>query len=100
MYSHLHLGGQRPSISYAKQFHCLLVAGNWSMIMGVMLALVSILLSYPLAHWLSLPLQVLAHISTLVFATLVKFGYIMRVVALNRFAGISTSFQDNRQENC
>ena len=63
--------------------------------MGVVLALVSILLSYPLAHWLSLPLQILAHISTLVFATLVKFGYIMRVVALNRFAGIPSPHQEN-----
>lgn len=95
MYSHLHLGGQRPSIQYARRFHCLLVAGNWSMIVGVALAIVSVLASYPLAHWLSLPLQILAHISTLVFATLVKFGYIMRVVALNRFAGFSTHHQDD-----
>ncbi|ASP40894.1 hypothetical protein CHH28_10140 [Bacterioplanes sanyensis] len=67
--------------------HWLLVLGNWGMLLGVVMTVVSVMLSYPLAHWLSLPMQILAHISTLVFATLVKFGYILRSIALNRFAG-------------
>ena len=87
MYSHFHLGGQRPDINNARGIHRLLVAGNWSMILGLLLTLISVWASYGLAHGLSISIQVLAHISTLIFATLVKFGYIMRSVALNRFCG-------------
>lgn len=90
MYSHFHLGGQRPDIHNARQFHCLLVAGNWIMILGAFLTLMSVIASYPLAASLSITAQILAHIGTLLFATVVKFGYIMRSVALNHFAGLQT----------
>ena len=88
MYSHFHLGGQRPDIHNARQFHCLLVIGNWGMILGLTLTVLSVLVSYTYAHWFSMSAQVLAHIGTLLFATVVKFGYIMRSIALNRFAGL------------
>jgi len=88
MYSHFHLGGRRPDIHNARQFHWLLVAGNWGMIFGLIFTLLSVLASYTYAHWFSMSVQVFAHISTLLFATMVKFGYIMRSIALNRFAGL------------
>ncbi len=62
----------------------LLHTGNFSMLAGLVLIIVSILASYQFAHLFSLSVQVSAHIGTLVFATVIKLGYITRCVALNQ----------------
>ena len=46
--------------------------------------LVTILLAYPLADWLAMGWQILAHIGTLLFAVGVKVAYVARLVFLSR----------------
>lgn len=89
MISQFHLAGPRPQISNADGIHRLLVLGNWGMLLGAVFTLLSVWLSYGLSQWLPLSLQIVAHISTLIFATAIKFGYILRCFALNRFAGFN-----------
>jgi len=85
MYSHLQLTGQLPDIADAHHYHKLLVAGNWAMIIGLAITVLSVLASYTFAHWFSISVQIVAHIATLLFATMIKFGYIMRSLALHQF---------------
>lgn len=84
MYSHLLLTGQLPNVASARRSHKLLVAGNWAMIIGLAITLLSVLASFILADWFSISTQVVAHISTLLFVTLIKFGYVMRLQALHQ----------------
>lgn len=89
MISQLHLKGPRPNIANAEQAHKLLVMGNWGMIFGVLMMVVSVIISFPFAAGVSLSIQIVAHIGTLIFAAVVKIGYILRSIALNRFAGFN-----------
>jgi hypothetical protein len=85
MYSHFQFSEQLPDIAHAERFQWLLLAGNWLMLMGLAGTVLSVEVSYVFAEQFSLMTQVIAHISTLLFATLIKFGYIMRCIALKGF---------------
>lgn len=57
--------------------------GNISMVVSVLGLMASIVISYPLEQILPLPVLVIGHIATLVFATAIKLGYIVRCTGLN-----------------
>jgi hypothetical protein len=69
----------------AANMQWLLIAGNWLMVLGLAGTVLSVEVCYVFADHFSLMTQVIAHISTLLFATLIKFGYIMRCIALKGF---------------
>ncbi|MCY0965271.1 hypothetical protein [Parathalassolituus penaei] len=54
------------------------------MALGGLMTLASVWSGYVLADHLSLLLQGLSHVSALLWAVLIKFGFIMRLSALNR----------------
>lgn len=62
----------------------LFAAGNWIMLIGLVLTIVSVLLGYVFANHLSLLAQGVSHITTPMWATLIKFGFIMRIAAESR----------------
>ncbi len=57
---------------------------HWGMFAGLMLCLAAISMAYGYHAHLSLGGQVAAHMSLIPFATLFKFSYIARLVALKR----------------
>lgn len=85
MYSHFQFSEQLPDIVHVERFQWLLLAGNWLMLMGLAGTVLSVEICYVFADQFSLMTQVVAHISTLLFATLIKFGYIMHCIALKGF---------------
>ena len=64
-------------------FQRLLVISHWSMILGLVFMVASVMVGYVFEEYFSLPTQVVAHISTLLFATLIKLGYVARLVAIH-----------------
>ena len=62
----------------------LFAAGNWTMLIGLVMTLFSVAMGYLFAEHLSLLMQGVSHISTPVWATLIKFGFIMRIAAESR----------------
>lgn len=58
----------------------LLLANNALCVSAVSFA-ITILISYPYASYFSLPIQILAHISTILLAAIFKVSYVMRCVA-------------------
>lgn len=59
-----------------------LTFANAALLVAVLALTGTVLASYPLAHHLSMPVQIAAHIGTLLFATLVKLSYILRLISL------------------
>jgi len=88
MYSHFQFSEQLPALPNAECLQWLLIAGNWLMLLGLAGTILSIEVCYVFADQFSLMTQVAAHISTLLFATLIKFGYIMRCIALKGFGEV------------
>ena len=83
-FSSLHLSSSQALTAELIGYQQLFVAGNWAMLLGLLMTLLSVVFSYTLAEQFSLLLQGLFHISTLLWATLIKFGFIMRFVAENK----------------
>ncbi len=88
MYSHFQFSEQLPAMPNAERLQWLLIAGNWLMLLGLAGTILSIEVCYVFDAQFSLMTQVAAHISTLLFATLIKFGYIMRCIALKGFGEV------------
>jgi len=61
----------------------LLTYANSALVISTLLMILTILLSYPFADLLSMQLQIVAHISTIIAATVVKISYVLRCVSLN-----------------
>lgn len=55
---------------------------NTALLVAVLALIVTVLVSYPFAEQLSMPVQIAAHIGTLLFATVVKLSYILRLISL------------------
>ncbi|KMQ76113.1 hypothetical protein [Marinobacter subterrani] len=61
-----------------------LIAANSGMVWSLLGLVLSIVLAYPLAHYVPMAVQVLAHVGTLLFAVGIKVSYIARLVFLSR----------------
>ena len=61
----------------------LLIGANWALLLSCLSLGVTVLFSYPLANLLSIKLQIVAHISTIIAATILKTSYVLRCIALS-----------------
>ncbi|WP_060981619.1 hypothetical protein [Vibrio splendidus] len=59
----------------------LLSVSNFSLAIPALLMLLSIIVAYPMADHFSLPIQIMAHISTILVAALLKISYVGRCLA-------------------
>ncbi len=85
MYAQFSISEQLPSIDYARNYQYCLAVGNWLMLISLALIGVCIALAYGFEHQMSIPALVAAHLAMIVFAGLIKIGYVMRAIALKAF---------------
>ena len=64
-----------------QRFQTLLSVSNFSLATTALLMLLSIIVAYPMADHFSLPIQIAAHISTILVAALLKISYVGRCLA-------------------
>ena len=64
-----------------QRFQTLLSISNFSLAITALLMLLSIIVAYPMADHFSLPIQIVAHISTILVAALLKISYVGRCLA-------------------
>ncbi|OBT23362.1 hypothetical protein A9263_09830 [Vibrio cyclitrophicus] len=64
-----------------QRFQTLLSVSNFSLAITALLMLLSIVIAYPLADHFSLSIQIVAHISTILVAALLKISYVGRCLA-------------------
>ncbi|MGF1824735.1 hypothetical protein L4D17_02880 [Vibrio splendidus] len=64
-----------------QRFQTLLSVSNFSLATTALLMLLSVIVAYPMADHFSLPIQIVAHISTILVAALLKISYVGRCLA-------------------
>lgn len=64
-----------------QRFQTLLSVSNFSLAITTLLMLFSIIIAYPMADHFSLPVQIVAHISTIIVAAFIKISYVGRCLA-------------------
>ena len=64
-----------------QRFQTLLSVSNFSLATTALLMLLSIIVAYPMADHFSLPIQIMAHISTILVAALLKISYVGRCLS-------------------
>ncbi|WP_373952740.1 hypothetical protein [Vibrio pomeroyi] len=64
-----------------QRFQTLLSVSNFSLAITALLMLLSIIVAYPMADHFSLPIQIVAHISTILVAAVLKISYVGRCLA-------------------
>ena len=62
----------------------LLFRANWAMVWSLLGLVLTVLMAYPMAHYLPMAIQILAHVGTLLFAVGIKVAYVARLVFLSR----------------
>ena len=64
-------------------FQRCIILGNWMMIITLMVTLGCLYISFVIEQQFSIPVQIAAHITTIVFAGLFKLGYVIRCVGVH-----------------
>jgi len=61
---------------------CILV-GNWLMILSLIIVSACLLITFAFEQYFSIGSQIVAHICTIIFAALVKLGYVIRCIGVH-----------------
>jgi len=85
MYSQFIIARQLPDVENALGFQKCLVIGNYLMVMSFLIVTTSLFITFAYDENFTISAQVLAHIATIIFAGLLKIGYVLRCVALHGF---------------
>lgn len=85
MYSQFFIARQLPDVENALGFQKCLIIGNYMMLLSLLIVLSSVCITFAFDQHFAISLQVLAHIATIIFAGLLKLGYVLRCVALHGF---------------
>ena len=85
MYSHFLIANQLPAIENALNYQKCLILGNWLMVIALMVVTACISINFIFETKFSISTQISAHIFTIIFAALLKIGYVLRCIALHGF---------------
>tara|TARA_B110000467_G_scaffold149161_1_gene155594 strand:+ start:149 stop:421 length:273 start_codon:yes stop_codon:yes gene_type:complete len=85
MYSQFFIARQLPNIENALGFQKCLVVGNYLMLLSLFIVASSVFITFGYDEHFTISAQISAHITTIVFAGLLKIGYVLRCVALHGF---------------
>lgn len=81
MYSQFTISAPLVSTSMQGSHKCL-VLGNWLLLLSCVVVLNSIAISFVFEDSFSITTQVFAHMATIVFAGVLKIGYVLRCIGL------------------
>lgn len=85
MYSQFTIANSLPSIPNALNFQKCLLIGNYLMIVSFFVVTSSIIINFAFDEFFAISVQIAAHIATIVFAALLKIGYVLRCIGLHGF---------------
>ncbi|WP_057830392.1 hypothetical protein [Colwellia sp. TT2012] len=85
MYSQFFIARQLPNISHALSLQKCLLIGNYLMLTSFLVVTGCIFITFGYDENFTMATQISAHIATIVFAALLKIGYVLRCVALHGF---------------
>ena len=71
-------------VDVAQDFYSkLLIGANTALAISALVMIITILFSYPFAELLTMQLQIVTHITTIIAATVLKISYVLRCISLN-----------------
>ena len=79
--SSIFLGQVNYSVNSNSLYYRVLSHANKMLCISLLGVLITLLISYPYAGYFSIPVQIFAHISTIVLAAIIKVSYVLRCVA-------------------
>ncbi|NQZ89429.1 MAG: hypothetical protein HRT54_17780 [Colwellia sp.] len=85
MYSQFTIANSLPSIPNALNYQKCLIVGNYLMIFSLFVVTSSIMINFAVDELFAIAVQISAHIATIIFAALLKIGYVLRCIALHGF---------------
>jgi len=85
MYSQFTIANSLPSIPNALNYQKCLIVGNYLMIFSLFVVTSSIMINFAFDEVFAISVQISAHIATIIFAALLKIGYVLRCIALHGF---------------
>ena len=85
MYSQFTIANSLPSIPNALNYQKCLIVGNYLMIFSLFVVTSSIMINFAFDEFFAISVQISAHIATIIFAALLKIGYVLRCIALHGF---------------
>ena len=85
MYSQFTIANQLPLTPYALNYQKCLILGNYLMIFSFLVVTSSIAINFAFDELFAMSVQISAHIATIIFAGLLKIGYVLRCIALHGF---------------
>jgi len=85
MYSQFFIARQLPNTENALGFQKCLVIGNYLMMVSMLIVASCVFITFAYDQHFTISVQVFAHIATIIFAGLLKIGYVLRCVALHGF---------------
>jgi hypothetical protein len=74
-----------PNIDNAINYQKCLVVGNWLMLLSMFIVAVSICVNFAFETQFEISSQIVAHIATIIFAAILKVGYVIRCIGLHGF---------------
>ena len=85
MYAQFVIADTLPKVDNALNFQKCLIIGNWVMLLSFIVVTCCIVINFVLENDFGISVQIAAHIATIVFAGLLKLGYVLRCIALHGF---------------
>lgn len=85
MYTQFSIASQLPAVKHALSFQKCLILGNSMMLIAVIIISLGITITFVFDHHFAMFIQIVAHIATIIFAGVLKLGYVLRCVALHGF---------------
>lgn len=85
MYSQFSIASQLPEIDNALNFQKCLIAGNYMMLISLIIISLSIAITFVFDEHFGMAIQISGHIATIISAGALKLGYVIRCVALHAF---------------
>lgn len=85
MYSQFTIANKIPTVPNALNYQKCLLIGNYLMLFSFIVILLCISITFIFDEHFTISTQIPAHIATIVFAGLLKIGYVLRCIALHSF---------------
>ena len=85
MYAQFVMPQQLPDVDNAKNYQKCLILGNWLMIFSLLIVAISISINFAFESHFEISSQIVAHIATIIFAAILKIGYVVRCIGLHGF---------------
>ena len=83
MYAQFFINGRYQFDQNQANFQKCIIGGNWMMLSALTITVACLTMSFGYENYLSIPLQVTAHIATIIFAAIFKLGYVLRCIGVD-----------------